>query len=99
MPRAKDINEIPYNSAIQRNFNDKELIMDSPEKEDKEEKDMNKNNGNNLIKGNYEINQLYTLNNEKFITEQNQHIIPNEVESLPIKINLKNNKIEDNTYL
>ena len=34
MPRAKDINEIPYNSTIQRNFNDKELIMDSPEKED-----------------------------------------------------------------
>ena len=58
----------------------------------KEQKNMNKNNGNNLIKGNYEINQLYTLNNEKFITEQNQHIIPNEVESLPIKINLKNNK-------
>ena len=53
MPRAKDINEIPYNSAIQRNFNDKELIMDSPEKEDKEEKE-DYSNTKNIRKKDYD---------------------------------------------
>ena len=74
------------------NTNEKDQIINKI----KEMKNINKKNTSNIfynnnIKYNYEFNQLYTLNNEKYVTENNQRI-QNEVESLPIKINLKNNK-------
>ena len=100
----RDIKDEEY--LKNKNNNKKKYNINTNEKEGiiskiKEMKNMNKKNNGNIFNNNnntnynYEINQLYTLNNQNFVTENNQRLT-NEVESLPIKINLKNRNNKDN---
>ena len=91
------------NKKVIQNYKDKKYIINIDEKSEllskiREKKNMNKTNNifNNDINNdidnnnNYILTKNYDTNNEKFITVQNRCF--SEVESLPIKINLKNNK-------
>ena len=84
------------NKKIIHNYKDKKFFINTDQKNEiiskiKEMKNSNKNNvfKNNFDTNNNTLNSKYTINNEKFITEQNRYL--SEVESLPIKIHLKNN--------
>ena len=85
------------NKKIIHNYKDKKFYINTDQKYEilskiKEMKNCNKNNiFKNDFDNNNSMNNKYTINNEKLITEQNRYT--SEVESLPIKINLKNNNI------
>ena len=87
------------NKKVIQNYKDKKFIINTDEKAEliskiKEKKNLNKSNNifyNDIDNNNnYILTKNYHTNNEKFATEQNRCF--SEVESLPIKINLKNNK-------
>jgi len=83
------------NKKIIHNYKDKKFFINTDQKNEiiSKIKEMKNSNKNNVFKNNFDNNNTlsskYTINNEKFITEQNRYL--SEVESLPIKIHLKNN--------
>ena len=83
------------NKKIIHNYKDKKFFINTDQKNEiiSKIKEMKNSNKNNVFKKNFDNNNTlsskYTINNEKFSTEQNRYL--SEVESLPIKIHLKNN--------
>ena len=82
------------NKKIIHNYKDKKFYINTDQKDEiiSKIKEMKNSNKSNIFKNNFDNNTVsskYTMNNEKFSTEQNRYL--SEVESLPIKINLKNN--------
>ena len=83
------------NKKIIHNYKDKKFFINTDQKNEiiSKIKEMKNSNKNNIFKNDFDNNKTlsgkYTINNEKFITEQNRYL--SEVESLPIKIHLKNN--------
>ena len=91
----KNENSKIINKKIIRNYKDKKFCINTDQKNEiiNKIKEMKNSNKNNIFKNDFDNNKTlsgkYTINNEKFVTEQNRYL--SEVESLPIKIHLKNN--------
>ena len=91
----KNENSKIINKKIIRNYKDKKFCINTDQKNEiiNKIKEMKNSNKNNIFKNDFDNNKTlsgkYKINNEKFATEQNRYL--SEVESLPIKIHLKNN--------